>query len=119
MRARYSAYVLGETAFLLASWHPSTRPADLQPVAGPAWCGLQVLSTTAGQASDSEGTVEFVARYREGARLGALHETSRFVREKGRWYYLDGQLHPTAPTKTGRNDPCPCGSGRKFKHCCA
>lgn len=118
MRARYSAYVLGDTAFLRASWHASTRPADIDPDHGPTWLGLEVRAASAGQADDDEGRVEFVARYRDGAHLGTLHETSRFVRERGCWFYVDGEVRPAMTMKTGRNASCPCGSGRKFKRCC-
>jgi SEC-C motif-containing protein len=118
MRARYTAYVLGDVAFLRASWHPSTRPAHIEPGEGPAWLRLEVCATTVGHVDDDAGTVEFKAHYRDGARLGILHEVSRFVREDGHWYYLDGELRSAATHKAGRNDPCPCGSGRKFKRCC-
>ncbi len=118
MRARYSANVLNDAAFLRTSWHASTCPEHIDPAQGPVWLGLEIRTVTGGQAGDVTGTVEFIARYRDGARSDALHETSRFVREQGRWYYLDGHIHATAAEKTGRNDPCPCGSGRKFKRCC-
>lgn len=118
MRARYTAYVLGDVAFLRASWHPSTRPAHIEPGEGPAWLRLEVCATTVGHVDDDAGTVEFKAHYRDGARLGILHEVSRFVREDGHWYYLDGELRSAATHKAGRNAPCPCGSGRKFKRCC-
>ncbi|MGE0081432.1 MAG: YchJ family protein [Thiohalomonadaceae bacterium] len=118
MRARYSAYVLGDAGFLRESWHVSTRPQTIDPAQGPVWLGLEVRATSAGQPGDDTGMVEFIARYRDGTRVDALHETSRFVREQGRWFYVDGQIHPTTATRAGRNDPCPCGSGRKFKRCC-
>ncbi|KAB7624141.1 YchJ family protein [Alkalilimnicola sp. S0819] len=113
MRSRYSAFVLDNTAYLRESWHPSTRPAALAPGEGPNWRGLTIIAAT-GAAEDDTGEVEFVARFEENGRKGVLHETSRFVREGGRWYYLSGEIHP-AP---GRNAPCPCGSGGKFKRCC-
>ena len=91
MRSRYSAYVRDELAYLLATWHVSTRPADLAPnEAGLKWLGLEVrrhLSPDADHAS-----VEFVARSKLGGRAHRLHEISRFVREDGSWYYLDGEL---------------------------
>ena len=88
MRSRYSAYVIGLLDYLLATWHASSSPGDLElpPV---KWLGLEVRhAQTAGDA----GVVEFVARCREGGRAQRLHETSRFVREDGRWYYIDGQM---------------------------
>jgi SEC-C motif-containing protein len=113
MRARYAAYVLGDTAYLRATWHPDTCPQEL---GGPTrWLGLRVLHCDGGQAGDSEGTVEFVAAFREAGRVRQLHETSRFVHQGGRWLYVDGDLQLR---DVGRNEPCPCGSGRKLKHCC-
>ena len=88
MRSRYSAYVLGLIDYLVATWHPSTAPGDLelQPV---KWLGLEVRhAATTGDA----GVVEFVARCRVNGRAERIHETSRFVREGGRWYYIDGQF---------------------------
>ncbi len=95
MRSRYTAFVLGNEAYLRMSWHPDTCPSGpiLEPVGnqGVKWLGLEVKS--ASQEGDS-GTVEFVARYKEpGGQSAArrLHETSRFVRIAGHWYYVDGQ----------------------------
>ena len=88
MRSRYSAYVFGLLDYLLATWHASSSPGDLElpPV---KWLGLEVRhAQTAGDA----GVVEFVARCKEGGRAQRLQETSRFVREDGRWYYIDGQM---------------------------
>lgn len=89
MRSRYAAFVLDLQAYLRQTWHPSTRPADLAPnPPGLKWLGLQVRAH-ANQDAD-HATVEFVARSRLHGRAHRLHETSRFVREGGRWYYLDG-----------------------------
>jgi len=91
MRSRYSAYVLGRTDYLLASWHPGTRPeAAALDTPQPTWLGLEVKR----HAQDGDhATVEFVARLRHGGgRAQRMHELSRFVREDGRWYYLDGEL---------------------------
>ena len=88
MRSRYSAYGLGLLDYLLATWHASSSPGDLElpPV---KWLGLEVRHA---QAAGDAGVVEFVARCKEGGRAQRLHETSRFVRENGRWYYIDGQM---------------------------
>lgn len=95
MRSRYSAYVRGDGAYLLRTWHPSTRPPvlDLAGVPAVKWCGLEVLRAKAGGPGDREGIVEFVARFKENGRAGRLHETSRFVREGGEWLYVDGILY--------------------------
>jgi SEC-C motif-containing protein len=91
MRSRYSAYVLGLGDYLLQTWHPTTRPAaapQLEP--GLRWLGLDVRACRVIDADHA--TVEFVARSKLGGRAHRLHETSRFVREGGRWYYVDGDV---------------------------
>ena len=95
MRSRYSAYVLGLDDYLLATWHPQTRPAaqDLQGDEA-RWLGLAVRSA---QEQGDEATVEFIARYRIAGRAHRLHETSRFLREGGRWFYLDGTFPEGRP----------------------
>ncbi len=91
MRSRYSAYVLGLADYLRDTWHPSTRPLEtLQFEPGVRWLGLD-LRRHAVQDTD-HATVEFVARSKLGGRAARLHETSRFVRENGRWFYVDGDL---------------------------
>lgn len=91
MRSRYSAFVRGDAAYLIASWHPSTRPASLQLDSGQRWLGLEVKRHEITGADSA--LVEFVARSRQGGgRAQRLHEISRFVREEGRWFYVDGDL---------------------------
>lgn len=92
MRARYSAYVLCDTAYLLATWHPTTRPARLDTEVDARsirWLGLEIRR----HAETPDGAiVEFIARYRHRGRAVRLHEVSRFVREAGAWWYLDGSF---------------------------
>jgi SEC-C motif-containing protein len=88
MRSRYSAFVLERGDYLLATWHSSTRPASLDFDAGAKWLGLDVREHKTTGADTAE--VEFVARYRVDGRAVRLHERSRFVREDGRWFYVDG-----------------------------
>jgi len=90
MRSRYTAFVLGRVDHLAATWHASTRPADLALEPGVKWLGLEVKNHRAMDADHAE--VEFVARSRLGGRGQRLVETSRFVREGGRWFYVDGDL---------------------------
>lgn len=91
MRSRYSAYVLGLHDYLLATWHPRTRPSDLSGAEpGLRWLGLEVRRVVV--TDDSHASVEFVARHKLAGRAGRLHETSRFEREAGRWVYVDGDL---------------------------
>ncbi|MFN3302833.1 MAG: YchJ family protein [Roseateles sp.] len=91
MRSRYTAFVLDLRDYLLASWHASTRPASLEPPEpGLKWLGLDVKRAALQDAD--HGTVEFVARSKLGGRAHRLHELSRFVRERGQWFYVDGDL---------------------------
>lgn len=90
MRSRYTAYTLGLVPYLLATWHPSTRPAELSLDEHVKWLGLEVRSHRALDADRAE--VEFVARSRHAGRAQRLHERSRFVHEAGRWLYVDGDL---------------------------
>lgn len=101
MRARYSAYALRLPEYLLATWHPSTRPAELRldPAEALRWLGLDIRAQ---QSSGDSARVEFIARFRQGdGGVQRQHEISRFVREQGRWFYLDGEF-PPAPAKLGQ-----------------
>jgi SEC-C motif-containing protein len=91
MRARYTAYALGRADYLTETWHPTTRRRDLNLDEPITWRGLEILRTESGGANDRQGLVEFVARYKIGGRAYRLHETSRFQRHQGRWYYVDGE----------------------------
>jgi SEC-C motif-containing protein len=92
MRSRYTAYTLLREDYLLATWHPSTRPASLGLAEDvqTKWFGLEVKRHE--QQDTDHAIVEFVARYKVNGRAHRLHEVSRFVREKGRWVYLDGDV---------------------------
>lgn len=90
MRSRYSAYALGLHDYVLDTWHASTRPATFEPDAAVHWLGLEVRRHVA---DGDTAEVEFVARWRTGgASAQRLHEHSRFVREGGRWFYVDGRF---------------------------
>lgn len=129
MRARYSAYVKEAVNFILDTTHPDQRDQYTEGgirrwARNSEWRGLTILETEKGGAEDDTGTVEFVAEYVEKTRRNRHHEIAQFRRQEGLWYFYDGQA-PTPKTvvrtspKVGRNDPCPCGSGRKYKKCCA
>lgn len=91
MRSRYSAFVRDDLDYLLATWHSSTRPHSLEPnPEGLQWLGLEVRHHE--RISDTEATVEFVARNRLNGRANRLHEVSRFVCEQGQWFYVDGNF---------------------------
>ncbi|KPI30311.1 UPF0225 protein ychJ [Actinobacteria bacterium OV450] len=93
MRSRFSAFSVGDTAYLLRSWHPSTRPGRLDLDPGQRWERLEILATERGGMFETEGSVEFRAYYREGRHSGSLHEHSAFTREAGAWVYV-GPLSP-------------------------
>lgn len=128
MRSRYSAYVKKELEYLLTSLHPDHR-SDYDEKSTRVWAEtaewhkLEILQTVGGGAEDSEGEVEFVASYVETGTKKEHHELATFKKEAGTWYFVSGSPVPPkqvvrATPKTGRNDPCPCGSGKKFKKCC-
>ncbi|GLY67981.1 YchJ family protein [Amycolatopsis taiwanensis] len=88
MRSRFSAFAVGDTAYLLATWHPSTRPKSLDLDLTQRWTRLDVLATTGGTPFHDSGIVEFRAHYRHKGRSGSMHELSTFTREDGQWRYL-------------------------------
>ncbi|MFZ2511687.1 MAG: YchJ family metal-binding protein [Gordonia sp. (in: high G+C Gram-positive bacteria)] len=92
MRSRYTAFALGDAAHLLETWHLTTRPPVIDLDLEQRWLHLTVESCSAGGPFDSAGTVQFIAVYRGPDGRGELHELSRFVRENGRWYYVDGDV---------------------------
>ena len=128
MRSRYSAHVKSEVDYICDSIHPDHRKSfDAKSVA--AWCkkarwlSLEILETSDGGPQDSSGTVEFIATYREKEKTIRHHEIADFQRQDARWYFKDGRAPEQVQfvrkgPKIGRNDPCPCGSGKKFKKCC-
>jgi len=126
MRARYSAYVFAEMDFVFESTHPEHRQgydhAGTKEWAETAeWQGLEIINTNKGGADDSVGEVEFIARFSEKGNKREHHEAGQFKRKDGRWYFTDGRMvrpKPLTVTKVGRNDPCTCGSGLKYKKCC-
>lgn len=129
MRSRYSAYVVGAVDYLGETLHPDHRSdfdrnATAKWASESEWKQLDILATEGGEEGDEEGIVEFRAVFSEAGGEDMAHtERSRFVKKGDRWYYVDGLL-PTPVTyrreeeKVGRNDPCPCGSGKKYKKCC-
>ena len=86
------------------------------------WRGLEIMKLVAGGPNAQTGEVEFLARFKRQGQIGVHHERATFRRDDGRWVYVDGELNPKAPPRRvvqgGRNDPCPCGSGKKYKKCC-
>lgn len=128
MRSRYTAYTLGDIEYLTRSLHPDSRhdhdpDAARRWASNSKWLGLEILNQEAGQPDDREGRVDFIAKYRDQRGLHRHHEIARFVKLDDCWYFLDAlapevtRVQHDAP-KTGRNDSCPCGSGKKFKKCC-
>lgn len=129
MRARYSAYAKGGIAFIVSSTHPQRRAeCDEKAIRSwsenSEWTGFEIVSVEKGGAADDEGVVEFIAHFTEDRIKKTLHESAQFEKVDGAWYYLDSKIHPQKPfvkpaeEKVNRNDPCPCGSGKKYKKCC-
>ncbi len=91
MRSRYTAYAIGAPDHIFRTWHPATRPAEVEHDSSVQWIGLEVLAISGG---DVEDMVEFSAHWRSGEgrsrQSGQLHERSTFVRRAGRWFYRDG-----------------------------
>lgn len=125
MRSRYTAYVRGAIDYLVETHDPATRATlDRAAIATwsrqTEWLGLEILEVARGGAEHDDGIVEFLARGRTRGAPFEHRERSRFRRRDGRWYYLEGTHVPQrapAPAAPGRNDPCPCGSGMKYKRC--
>ena len=126
MRSRYSAYVLGNIEHIVRSHLPAKgEEVDLEAVTRFSkesdWQGLTIVSTERGGPEDTDGTVEFIARYKAGGKDHAHHERAIFRKVEDRWMFIDGKEVKPPPVrreeKPGRNDPCPCGSGKKYKRC--
>ena len=129
MRSRYSAFVFQEIDYLIQTHDSKTRhELDREGLESwsrnSTWLGLKVLDVVEGGVEDSRGEVEFVAFYStevEGEH--SYHERATFIKKEGHWYFEDGALvkktYRRPSPKVGRNSPCPCGSGLKFKKCCA
>jgi len=92
MASRYSAFAVGDAAYLSRTWHPSTRPASLDLDPDLRWLRLEILEVVGGGPFDDSGVVSFRAHHRSPRGRGVLAERSRFVREAGRWLYLDGTV---------------------------
>lgn len=126
MRARYSAHVKAKLDFLYDSTHPAhregyDRKATREWSENSEWQGLEIVKTALGGPRDETGEVEFIACFRDRDGIHRHHELGRFQRENKQWLFTEGipvKSQPISATKVGRNDPCPCGSGKKYKKCC-
>jgi SEC-C motif-containing protein len=128
MRSRYSAYAKTEVEHVIKSTAPEQRKgldenATRAWSQNSQWTGLEIVSTEKGGPDDDTGSVEFIATYTEGGVAKRHHEKGLFRKIRGSWYYEDGEMVKQQPVvreepKVGRNDPCPCGSGKKYKKCC-
>jgi len=128
MRSRYSAYTIHQIDYIEQTNDPRfrdsfDRDAALAWAQESEWMGLEIIATRAGTPGDATGEVEFKARFKREGKEETHHEVSLFTwfSKDKRWYYTDGKdiLEPLrAEPKAGRNAPCPCGSGKKFKKCC-
>jgi len=127
MRSRYTAHVKLDFDYVHDTLHPSKRKEEDRKGADWSknfeWQSLEVVRTEAGGPDDETGIVEFIAKYRKKGTAYAHHEIAEFAKEEGRWYFVDGETPKTVQSirkspKIGRNAPCPCGSGKKYKKCC-
>ncbi len=128
LRARYTAHVLHDVDFIVKSIHPDKAgdhdPEIIKEWANTTrWCGLEVIEVIKGGESDQAGTVEFRALFEKSKGQGEHAEVAQFVKKDGRWYFLDAAPPKVRQVinekaKPGRNDPCICGSGKKYKKCC-
>ncbi len=128
MRSRYSAYAQGEIDYIAATIDPDrTEGFDEKSARDWAenseWHGLEVVSTYKGEEGDETGQVEFIAHYSQNRAKTKHHELADFRTIDGKWFFVDGEAVAPQPVKrdtpkVGRNDPCPCGSGKKYKKCC-
>lgn len=128
LRARYTAFTRGDVDFIIETHHSKTRSElrreDIEDWSkNSLWLSLEILASEKGQATDDAGVVDFHAQYRSDGKLNDHWERSLFEKENGKWRFLDAQalkhmpMRRTEP-KLGRNDPCTCGSGKKYKKCC-
>ena len=128
MRSRYTAFAEQNWDHIKRTYAREVRDRfDRSLAESPPgkveWIGLEILGTSEGGEHDDTGVVEFAARFRADGAVRVHKEKSNFRRENGEWVYVDGEVRVeeqavASPGKTGRNDPCPCGSGSKFKKCC-
>jgi SEC-C motif domain protein len=126
MRARYAAHVVVQMDFIYESTHPDHRQGydhkgTEEWAANTDWQGLEIIGTQKGGPDDSTGEVEFIARFRAKDVPSEHHENAQFKKEQDIWYFTDGSTvrpKPLIVTKIGRNEPCSCGSGVKYKKCC-
>jgi len=120
MRSRYSAFCLQLGEYLFSTYHPDFRgDLNVSQLSEKSldWKNLQIIKSDTGT---TQGFVEFKAWYKQGAELNYHHEHSRFVKEHDQWFYCDGTFYPSEKSgKIQRNANCPCGSGKKYKKCCA
>lgn len=127
MRSRYSAFAQGEADYILSSTHPDTRGeldlAEIKVWANESkWMGLTIIATDSGLKEDTSGVVEFNASYQNNQHDYNHREIAEFKKIDDSWFFLDGEVQPhtlkRSGPKVGRNDPCFCGSGKKYKKCC-
>ncbi|KFI22943.1 YchJ family protein [Nitrosococcus oceani] len=123
MRTRFTAFAMENEAYILETWEPAKRPLRVNfPKKGTQWKRLEIVEKKKGGSQDTKGIVEFKAYYLLEGEEYAVNEISRFRKGQGRWYYLDGAVKSIAKvgqqTNRGKNAPCPCSSGKKYKRCC-
>jgi len=128
MRARYTAYAMGTVEYLYNTSGPKVKKefdadSSRKWAESATWNGIEIISEEHGKAADDKGSVEFIAHYTVNETAFNHHERAEFKKMNGEWFFIDGKIFGPEPErredpKIGRNNPCPCGSGQKFKKCC-
>ncbi len=123
MRSRFTAYAMQNSSYLLETWVEAKRPKNIDfSKEKSEWTKLEIVKTKKGEIKDSKGLVEFKAFYVIDNEEYVMKEISRFQKKSGQWLYLDGLVSSTGKVtqseNQGKNAPCSCGSGKKFKRCC-
>ncbi|MEI7946654.1 MAG: YchJ family protein [bacterium] len=128
MRSRYCAYAMGVIDYLYKTSGPRVRKEfdaenSRKWAESAKWNGMEIVKTEGGSETDTTGTVEFIARYAVKEKEFEHHEVAQFEKVDDTWAFIDGKIFGTEPMrreapKVGRNDPCVCGSGKKYKKCC-
>jgi SEC-C motif-containing protein len=128
MRSRYTAYAKGAIQYILeTTLEEKRKECDEKAIRDwslkSKWHNLEIIKTEKGTSEDNEGSVEFIAHFTENDVQKSLHEKGIFKKLQDKWFYVDGEIQKSKPfiraeDKVSRNDPCPCGSGKKYKKCC-
>jgi SEC-C motif domain protein len=119
MRSRYTSFVLGNSLYLINTWHSDFRPKSLSLDPEIHWINLEIIESSTNTIENNTAMVHFRAYSFIKDQLSILEEKSSFKKVNKQWFYTTGELIPSQDEKISRNSSCPCGSGKKFKRCCS